>query len=1279
MFFFSFVPGLLKCKNDRALPGGRLCATCSSPRHLNGTELPAVEHLVCHSPVIRPHHRTDSESEMLSTEDFKEPLGNVSLNLSDEHGNKVDVYCSVGEPEGPTKISWEQVSLHQLVTNISFSVQLECPVDRAKYEQMWRLIAYYSSVPARLKREVILSQTPQQTHTYRQDSTQETLYYTGVEVKMKARPAWLMQPSVDLQLNKALSSANSIRLILSANLSKTVDSELERRQRRTWVMIESTNRTRRVQSAVVGGSSEMHCNVHGSDQPTVQWMLPDGSKLESAHSSVDSRLFVSKDGRLVVKAVTHKDMGIYYCISRVHGDLAVLPFYLAVHQSSSPPLGKETSITSTEEDPGNPISLDCMASGSPDADISWILPSNDIVSVHTNSSKGLVYSNGTLYIPEVQLADSGYYKCVAINPLGVDTLVKKITVAGDKGLIQPLWAFPTGPQSASGISTQIKVPTGNTVEEASGDVEVTQDGAPMSRSDPIRRRITGGVVPGRRVVHPSRKMWQRPPPLRKPMQSNPKDRKIVVGNRRRVNISKGKIDPKKWADILGKIRGRNTQNSVTETPVQFATQSKVMEHTEPLKTLNKSDSVTEHEGDSQDPSMAHSQGVYETPESYTVHSPHDLTSNSQNTNSMQTTIKPQITQTTQRKSDQHTSSDVLFYLPETTSASSHAITAWQVDRDPLTRSSIENSSINTEADRDKTAHRSKELKKRKNKVKPKGAARFKNKRKHFSGKNQTVSSVNLQSGSDFSETSTTPQFHPGPRDPTVSALKTEAVLTTASLRTSTVPSSVRKGGSERRRPSSQRKNGERKKKAKRRKYVLKTPGQLFPTTPVNTPPSVVNTAVFTELEPEELKLTVSSIVPFTESQVAPLGTQSHEENTVYRREYDVSIQPSLLPSKDAPLLITNPLFQTTAATVFPPASPGTDHERTMSHAALDIFESASPPEISEAVTLISQPKATNSLHWLDKPSEDSQESSVVPEMEPSNPSVQGFQTGTLLPTDVKNNPSANQHRLSLKVGEMLWDETGTGSSFLPPPLTTAASVVELGTTPSRDTSSAFNKTPSRTSEQDSETEEVSASTPTVSNTLYQNDILKTESKIDQSLKETPKTWNKETAPTSSTSVTSYSVTTSRAMLPVTKADMSSTGADTTPSLRFTTHNPQILVNRTLDQQINLISATLTSNRKNSLHPTKPSQSQELAVTNPTSADAELYNTQTSTITSTVLQSTPAEQGSEPRGKPTITKKSFQTITVKAGTHAQLPCQVEGQPRPFLSWTKVATGMYDSMQ
>uniref|UniRef100_A0A3P8RLZ9 Ig-like domain-containing protein n=1 Tax=Amphiprion percula TaxID=161767 RepID=A0A3P8RLZ9_AMPPE len=206
----------------------------------------------------------------------------------------------------------------------------------------------------------------------------------------------------------------------------------------------------------------------------IYWMLPDGSKVTVPYSRPDNSMAVSSDGRLVIKAVSHTDAGIYYCIARVHGDFAVLPFHLTVQESSSPPPGEDTSIAPIEGFAGNSVSLPCVASGSPDAEIIWILPSSNTVSFQANSSRALVYSNGTLNIPQTQLLDSGYYKCIAINQHGVDTLATKITVVRRTGLIRPLRRFPARPQSASGVNTQIKVPTEDT-EEASGDIEMTQE------------------------------------------------------------------------------------------------------------------------------------------------------------------------------------------------------------------------------------------------------------------------------------------------------------------------------------------------------------------------------------------------------------------------------------------------------------------------------------------------------------------------------------------------------------------------------------------------------------------------------------------------------------------------------------------------------------------------------------------------------------------------------------------------------------------------------------
>ncbi|KAK2856684.1 hypothetical protein Q5P01_005419 [Channa striata] len=51
-------PGVLKCKKVKALPGGKLCPMCFSPRHLKKKEFVAVETLNCSRPVITTPHKT---------------------------------------------------------------------------------------------------------------------------------------------------------------------------------------------------------------------------------------------------------------------------------------------------------------------------------------------------------------------------------------------------------------------------------------------------------------------------------------------------------------------------------------------------------------------------------------------------------------------------------------------------------------------------------------------------------------------------------------------------------------------------------------------------------------------------------------------------------------------------------------------------------------------------------------------------------------------------------------------------------------------------------------------------------------------------------------------------------------------------------------------------------------------------------------------------------------------------------------------------------------------
>lgn len=1221
---------------------------CSSPRHLHNKELQAVENLMCSSPVIsssphRSHKPEDHESEVMATEEFKEAFGKISLGLSDEHGNQVDLQCSLSEPRDTTKISWEPVGQVQLLSNLSLSVDLSCPVDRDKYEQLWKLIAYYSSVPAHLKRGIMLSTDPHPTYVYTQDSDKDAQYYTGVKAHVMAQPVWLMQPSADLQLNRFQSSAQMVKLILSTDFSHTVEAELVRRQKRAWVMIRSTNATHQALSAVLGSPSQMNCDVHSSGQAVIQWRFPDGSKVEAPHSSADNRVSVSSDGRLVIKSVSHRDAGTYYCIAKVPGDLAVLPFRMTVQDSSSPPPGEEASIKSIEKLLGSPVYLPCTASGSPDAQINWILPSSRIVGFQANSSRAVVYFNGTLHIPQAQVLDSGYYKCIAMNQHGVDTLATKISVIRNKGLMRPFRKFAAGPQSASGVNTKIKVPTQD-LEEASGDNGATQEGSPMKSLDPWKKRIIGGVPPGRRGIQAlARNARQRLPVLRKPTGPRMEDRKILVGSRRRVNMSKSKINPEKWADILAKIRDRNAPNVVTPLPVQHTTEGTLTKQTtQPQETVEGSTDVpetenqdyltTQHASVSQTQIKTHNaqeEAAHDESAGYTMYDT-SATTESPHTYVLYTAAETQTAHRTQSTNlEQRTTSNSAFSLPQTTSVPLHAVTFWQTNTNSASSSSSsttsflqENRSTNTDVDGVRTADRSEASERSENKEKLDIASS--NQRKSNAGQSIPSFSPNesetIKDGDGkFNGEVATSTSHSEPKDTAVDDLPARPLLTTAFPTTSRVVAATRTRGPEGQSRNSRRRKGGRRNRPSRRRQKLKK------TTPASSALTRVKATDSTLLKIKPLEYTTanfSTAVPFTSSQAASSGRLRHKESTVSRHDSEAVTKPSPTPDfpLSSPLPSAKPLLKSTsAAASFPTAAPGNISSQTASGSLVTITATTQHPPVESL-----QQTPGWSFTGGRSPGPQSEYSS------------ESFHAAAKVQTDSED---SNTHR---EKGEKKLLPTSSS----PAPVNQEYTSADLTRNEVLETEAFVTKKPSLT-------EQYHVPTSTDSD-VEPMDVVGTE------------------LPTRNQIATSSEV------------GSRFTPTKTSHALRTTTEQaPSIAVGRGQDKQLGP-GVTTTEPRKTTQSPTHT----------PTPRYTELSSVHTAQRSSTqsngfreeVLMSTQdvprmhqlPGRGSVTRGRPRIRKSNFQDFTVKAETDAQLPCEAEGQPMPFLSWTKVASGMYDSI-
>lgn len=1218
---------------------------CSSPHPLQKEELQTVANMLCSSPVITSTQRTstpdDVESEVLTTKDFSEPFGNITLDLSDQHGNEVDLECGLVDHGESSKISWEQVNSLQLTSNITLSVEIECPVDRGKYEKLWRLIAYYSNVPAHLKRGIMVNKEPHPTYVYRQDPEKDALYYTGVKVNIMAQPTWLMQTSVELQLNRLQSSANTVKLILRTDVSQAVEVELAQRQGRSWVMIESKNTTRKALSALLGSQSELNCNVRSSSHPVIQWILPDGSKVEAPYSSFDNRVSVSSEGQLVIKAVSHADTGIYYCTAKVQGDFAVLPFHLTVQESSSPSPGED--VSPIQGFAGKPISLSCITFGSPDAEVYWILPSSKIVSVHANSSRAQVLLNGTLHIPQTQLSDSGHYKCIAINQHGVDTLVTKTTLIKQNGPVMPLKRFPMRPQSASGINTQIKVPTEDN-EESSGDVE----SVPISRLDPSRRRIPG-LSANKKGANPSRNTLHRPTIVRK--TAGGEERKKQLGSRRKTGVSKAKIDPEKWAHILAKIRDRNTQNTVTPAPVQQPT-ARMQTTIQLQKTAEVSfDGTTKYFTTPEMP-VQHTEITFLTSNSYTALDTHDATPNA-SPHTIQTSSHVKNT-SPDRNLDPYATSKAEFFLPQTTSVPPDVVTFWQADTNTASSRSTDADGVEaadwwmSTEQRERQDNNNRELSSNGNEMFPSTSPHHSQIKWEESGKYVGATTATLHSQSLVTETM-------------FDNLHSKEIHTTV-FPVTIVPTSARRGSVGH--PNSKRKN--RRKRPNRRKQRLNKHTQFIATSPANVPQATVRTTDSSQLEIEPFTLKASSFVatvPFRSSQTASSGTMSHEQSFT---ELSVPATPSAslsslheANSNISPL--AKPLLKdTSAAPSLSAVSPTA--RRMISQTVLE--NSELPSESLEILASSPVQSFTGSISTTATP-------------------LRGFPRETLK-KELERHPvttdAPNQSELRhIFTGETILNDTDVPFS-LPPQLSSSGFL--------------------------SEHEPVTTAEYT-STGLITRSGMQSEASVDIThlitVEPTVQLWNHISSPSIATSseggVHDESTNAGIKMTdPYFTTGSSNVFSSTVAPYVVLSHTPSpgatngSLLNATVlpNSQDHQIQASTTSGPQKASEFYLATQTSDHRLLPPsTEPAAKLFTMHTITPTThpfTDGQLASAQeasgkhqqpgQGSLPRGKPRITKSSFQTFTVKAETDVQLPCEADGEPKPFLSWTKVASGMYD---
>ncbi|XP_038613088.1 matrix-remodeling-associated protein 5 [Tachyglossus aculeatus] len=594
--------GVLKCKKDKAYEGGQLCSLCSSPKQLHKQEIQTLKDLTCVKPLIQSPLKLNSSSSSsreqeeeeeeeeeeegeeeeddgnswLSADAFQSSPWNVTLNMTDEHGNKADLTCAIKKPVNLSQVHWNQSDPYEIDINATIALDFECPMNRENYEKLWKLIAYYSEVPVKLRQEQTLGQNPSSGYRYRQDADHDALYYTGVRARVVARPDWVMQPSVDLRFNRLRSMAEKVLLSFSTRFSQIVSTkDVGGRGSGSWVMIEQDESAAGARAVLAGSEFELRCHVRASESPEILWVLPDGSAWRAPSEGRDGRFSVREDGRLVLRAAGYPDSGPYRCVARVRDETDSVAYRVSVQPPEVGPGGGE--VFAIEKRAGEPITLPCGALAIPEAQLSWILPSKEVLSDSSNSSRGFLLGNGTLLIPSGQVTDTGYYRCVAVNRQGMDRFTVKVTVRR-KGRHRP--ANGGKPKKHSGPQTSPRT-RADVIDDEGGSG--AGDGGDPSEG-PSDREAPGGAAARRNDDEPGspakknqkgrRKMkfWKG---VERAPESNVAEGRRGFESRRRINMANKQINPQHWADILAKVRGRNlprgTGGPLVSSPVPTTT------------------------------------------------------------------------------------------------------------------------------------------------------------------------------------------------------------------------------------------------------------------------------------------------------------------------------------------------------------------------------------------------------------------------------------------------------------------------------------------------------------------------------------------------------------------------------------------------------------------------------------------------------------------------------------------------------------------------------------
>lgn len=128
----------------------------------------------------------------------------------------------------------------------------------------------------------------------------------------------------------------------------------------------------------MGENLKLPCTVKGNPQPSVHWVLFDGTVVKPLQA-VNAKLFLFSNGTLHLRNIAPSDSGNYECIATSSTGSERRVVSLLVERRDTLPKITAASQEMTRLNFGDKLLLNCTATGEPKPRIIWRLPSKAVV------------------------------------------------------------------------------------------------------------------------------------------------------------------------------------------------------------------------------------------------------------------------------------------------------------------------------------------------------------------------------------------------------------------------------------------------------------------------------------------------------------------------------------------------------------------------------------------------------------------------------------------------------------------------------------------------------------------------------------------------------------------------------------------------------------------------------------------------------------------------------------------------------------------------------------